>query len=402
MVTSPFLLSISMWGMVAAALWNVTLDLHRKRPDLSMKSLCTWMLALGQSFKNLWHSRYLLLMTLLLLVPAISIFWSEDLSYWIRVTRVRLPFLVLPWTFANFPAFDSRAKKKVLYLLPWFMVLLCIGVGINFLMHYDSIMLGLSRGQPVPVPRQHVRFSLVLATAIMVGAWLWKQKFYLKFIWERRALAIAVVFLFVFIHILAVRGGLAVLYIAIVSSLFLDIWKTKRWLRGALLFGSLLVLIIVALQTIPSLKQRVAYMKYDWERYLSNEGEAYSDSERWVSLEVGYRVWRNNPMLGTGAGDLMNEVKRVNAAEFPEYTNEPKLPHNQWLHIMASTGLFGLALSLIAFLFPLFSAGDHKGYLFVVFQIMAFATFIIECTVENAIGVSWYLFYTLWFAGLKE
>ncbi|MEZ4892469.1 MAG: hypothetical protein R2778_05585 [Saprospiraceae bacterium] len=52
--------------------------------------------------------------------------------------------------------------------------------------------------------------------------------------------------------------------------------------------------------------------------------------------------------------------------------------------------------------FPLFSAGDHKGYLFVVFQIMAFATFIIECAVENAIGVSWYLFYTLWFAGLKE
>ena len=363
----------------------------------TLRSAATWWQAVLQSFKNLWQNRPLAILSLLLLVPAISIFWSEDLGYWLRVTRVRLPFLILPWAFANMPVLSDTAHKKVLYLLVWFMVLACLGVGINFMLHYDAVMEGLGRGQPIPVPRQHVRFSLVVATAIMSGAWLWRQRFYVRYTWERKALAGALVFLFLFIHILSVRGGLAVLYAALVISILWYVQQTKKWLAGVATLASLVVLLWAAMEVIPSLRQRVAYMKYDWERYKADDGQAYSDAARWVSLKVGYQIWLENPVLGTGAGDLMNEVKRVSAASFPEYAGSPKLPHNQWIHIMASTGIFGLLLSLFAFFAPVFLQRNYKGYLFVVFQIMAFVTFIIECTVENAIGVSWYLFYSLWF-----
>ena len=138
-------------------------------------------------------------------------------------------------------------------------------------------------------------------------------------------------------------------------------------------------------------------MRYDWEQYKADEGEAYSDAGRWVSLKVGYRIWQAQPILGTGAGDLMNDVKRTTAEQFPAYTQFPKLPHNQWLHIMASTGIVGLIGSMIGFFTPFFYRKNRSNYLFITFQIMVFITFIIECTVENAIGVSWYLFYSLWF-----
>lgn len=401
MVLSPFLLSVSMWGLAAAALWNVARQMCRDGQASTLKSASTWLLAVVVSFQRLWAHKTLAIVCLLLLVPALSVFWSDDLSYWLRVTRVRLPFLILPWAFANLPALDDRAHNKVLYLLVWFMVLACIGVGINFLMHYDVIMTGLGRGQPIPVPRQHVRFSLVLATAIIAGGWLWQQQFFVRYAWERRALLMAVVFLFLFIHVLSVRGGLAALYAGLMFTILWHVWRTRQWMAGAVGLVSLVVLLVVAVNTIPSLRQRIAYMQYDWERYQANDGEAYSDAARWVSLKVGYRIWQEHPVLGTGAGDLSADVKRITTEQFPDYAQSPKLPHNQWLHIMASTGIVGLLLSAAAFFVPVFSRNNRSKYLFTTFQVMAFVTFIIECTVENAIGVSWYLFYTLWFVRLR-
>lgn len=401
MVVSPFLLSISMWGLAAAALWQSAEELKSNGAVASFRSANAWWQAILHSFRKLVKNRVLCLMTLLLLVPAVSIFWSNDLAYWLRVTRVRIPFFVMPWAFANLPSLERRAYQKVLYLLVWFMVLICIGVGVNFLLHYNAIIAGLGSGQPVPVPREHVRFSLVLATAILCGAWLWKERFFLKYRQERAALLAACGFLFLVIHILSVRGGLAALYGAVFFLLARYAWTTRRWLAG---LGGIVVMLAImwlAVENIPSLKTRLGYMKYDWERYQNNTGEAYSDAERWVSLKVGIKIWGKYPLLGCGSGDLKNEVSKELAADYPEYARSPKLPHNQWIHIMASTGLLGLALSAIGFLAPLFDSRNRAG-LFLAFQVMVWLTFIIECTVENAIGVSWYLFYTLWFMGIRQ
>jgi O-antigen ligase len=386
-----------MWGLAAAAYWQVLLTVK----ESSAGTGPLYLQAVKRSFQNLWANKYLAAMTLLLLVPAVSLFWSDDVIYWLRVTRVRLPFLVLPWAFANLPTLSARQYREVLYLLLWLMVLLCIGVGINFLLHYDAVMTGLGRGQPVPVPRQHVRFSLVVATAIISGAWLWREGFYLKYQQEKKATLAAVLFLFVFLHILSVRGGLAVMYVAILAAIFWYVWHTKKWATGLAVLVLIAGGLALAAETIPSLRQRIAYMKYDWERYKANEGEAYSDASRWVSLKVGYRLWQNAPFLGTGSGDLENEVKRETKEQFPNYSLAPKLPHNQWLHIMSSTGLLGLILSLIAFFAPILATPNRNQLLFWIFQAMVFATFIIECTIENAIGVAWYLFYTLWLIRIK-
>lgn len=402
MVVSPFLLSISMWGLVAAALWQTAAGLRTSGEVSTLRAVYPWLKAVIRSFEHLWQQRLYALMTLLLLVPAVSIGWSDDIPYWLRVTRVRLPFLILPWAFANLPRLSAEQHRRVLYLLVWFMVLMCVGVGLNFLWNYDAIITGLGRGQPVPVPRQHVRFSLILATAIIVGAWLWRQRFILKHRWERPALGAAVAFLFLFIHILSVRGGLAVLYAALGFSIVRYVWHTRRWALGAATLAALVAVLWISVENIPSLRTRVAYMKYDWERYQANDGEAYSDSERWISLKVGVQIWRENPIIGAGAGDLLQEVERITEAQYPDYAKSPKLPHNQWIHIMASTGLVGLALSLAGFLALFFDRNNRSNYLFLTFQLMAFITFIIECTVENAIGVAWFLFYTLWFSVMRK
>jgi O-antigen ligase len=396
MVASPFLLSISMWLMVLAAWWHTAQTLQA-----SLRLPGTWWKVLKVSFQRLFARRELAVLSLLLLVPAISFFWSDDKTYWLRLVQTRIPFLVLPWAFANSPTLSERQWKSVLYLFFWFMVVMCIAIGINFLWHYDVIIEGLGRGNPIPVPRSHVRFSLILATSILAGIRLWRHVFYLRRAWEKKALVWGILFLFVFLHVLSVRGGLFSLYAALLFALFRYIWISKKWLSGLAALSLIIAALWFATETVPSLKMRIAYMKYDWERFQTQDnGHLYSDAVRWVSLQSGWSLWQQNPMLGTGAGDLLSETKRNTAALFPTYAHEARLPHNQFVFILASTGLIGLIFSLIAFFGPIYAG--RKNILFISFQIMAFASFLIECTIENAIGVSWFLFYSLWFLNARK
>ena len=247
------------------------------------------------------------------------------------------------------------------------------------------------------MPRNHIRFNLLLATGILAGGWLWSQRFRWRYSWERSALAVAVVFLFGFLHFLSVRSGMAALYAALVFTVLRFLLRTRRWGVGLAALALIIIIPWLALLSIPSLQQRISYMMYDWQQYQKNAGDDYSDSERWISLSAGLELWQERPVLGVGAGDLPTEIQRVVNRRFPAYTVAPKLPHNQFIYLLAGTGLVGLLLSLVAFIAPLTEKRSRQFYLFSAFQIMIFISFLVEYTIETAIGVAFYLFYMLWF-----
>src|SRR5712675_2253585 len=64
--------------------------------------------ALSLIHKNIWEqlkkffsSTLLWTISLLFLLPLISGLWSEDLSKWSQILRIKLPFLLLPLCFAG-------------------------------------------------------------------------------------------------------------------------------------------------------------------------------------------------------------------------------------------------------------------------------------------------------------
>lgn len=393
MTFSPFLLSIAMWMLVFTAYGQAGQNWRAAHAGAGWRHGRTWAGALTHSFQRLWAQPAYSFFLLLLLMPAISGFWSADQGFWLERTRVRLPFLVLPWAFANLPPLAPRHTRVLCDVLVWALVLICIGVGINFWLHYDAIMDGMSRGQPIPVPRHHIRFSLMLATGIIAGGWRCMSLAPSPY---RRVLGLAVVFLFIFIHVLSVRSGLASLYAALIFSTLRFAWRSRRWVFGLSAVATLILAGWLAFRFIPSLTQRVEYMFWDWGQFRENKGVNYSDAERWVSLKVGWQLWQEHPLLGVGAGDLRNETARLTAENFPHYARTPKLPHNQFLYILAGTGLVGLAFSLLAFLAPMLFGRYRHDPLFLAFQIMVLVSFLVEYTIETSAGVAWYLFYTLW------
>jgi O-antigen ligase len=402
MMVSPFLLSISMWGFVAVALWESAVVCRRLGVVHNFRSLPAWWKILAWSFQNLFRKPPLALFLLLLIVPALSFFWSGDQVYWLDRTVKRLPFLVLPWAFANLPVLTGRQLRLVLYALVGALTIICLGAAVNFALHFDDALAGIGRGDPIPVPRSHIRFSLILAAGIVAGGWLWLEGFYWRRRWERRVLGAALVFLFLFIHILSVRSGIVGLYVVLLFSLGWYVWRTRRWGIGLIALIILLLVPAVAMETMPSFRMRVHYMIWDWQQYRQNSGNTYSDAERMISLRVGWQLWQEHPWFGIGAGDLPTEVQRVVDAQYPQYSDAPKLPHNQFLYILTGTGVFGLTLSLIAFFGPIAVRRYRQYYLFAAFQILIFTSFLVEYTIETAIGVAFYLFYTLWFMKMAK
>jgi O-antigen ligase len=387
MIFSPFLLSVGMWLIIVAALWEI------KRVGRSF----------GASIQKLVDHRAFLMITLLFWVFALSFFGSEDKGFWLARTRIRIPFLVLPWAFANLPVLGFRRYAALIYVFVLVLVLFTAGSLLNFALDPDTILSGLGEGQPVPVPRNHIRFSLMIVLAIVSGGWLVGKADYWSSRMERNWFAGALIFLFLAVHILSVRSALIALYAALGFSVFRFLFLTKNWKVGILALVLLVLAPVIALNTVGSLKQRVAYMLYDWQHFRSAEGgESYSDSERFISLDVGARIWLDNKVIGVGVGDLEQETQRYTSNFHPFYAETPKLPHNQFIYILAGTGLIGLMVSLLALLYPLTIATYRKFYLFIVFQVIVFVSFLVEYTLETSIGAAFYLFYMLWWMRMAE
>jgi O-antigen ligase len=402
MMVSPFLLSVSMWGLVFVSFWETAAICRTNGILDNLRKPSAWGKILAQSFRNLFRQPPLALFLLLLIVPAASFFWSDDHVFWLERARVRLPFLVLPWVFANLPLLSLRQLYLPLYVLVWALTIICLVATINFALHFDEVLAGIGRGDPIPVPRSHIRFSLILAAGIVAGGWLWAKGFFWRWKWERWALAAALFFLFFFIHLLSVRSGIVGLYAVLLFSLGRYLWRTRRWGIGLIALAIIILAPMAAMRTLPSFEMRVRYMIWDWQQYQQNKGNTYSDAERIISLKVGWQLWQENPLLGVGAGDLPAEVRRVVNEKYPGYNDAPKLPHNQFVYILSGTGLIGLALSLVAFLAPIAAAAYRRFYLFAAFQILVFTSFLVEYTIETAIGVAFYLFYTLWFVEISR
>ena len=337
------------------------------------------------------HPAYLVILLPFVLV-LLSAVYSSDVDYTLERLRVKLPFLVLPLAFVSLPRFSRRELSGLLYFFVLLMVIACGYVGVQYLADFEAINAAMGRGKPMPTPSNHIRFSLSVALAILAGGALVQQRFVWRSAWERYLLAGSTLFLFVFIHLLSVRSGLLALYLALAYLGAYWIYRSRRWATGAVLVAMLAGLPFAAYHTLPSLRKKIDYARWDWQQYRAGRGAEYSDSERLLSLRLGWQVAQENLVFGVGAGDLKDRMRTAYATAGDR---PPRMPHNQLLTVLAGTGVLGLLLYLTALLVPLFSKQHYRQPLFLAFHVVIFTSLLMENTLENNFGISLYLFFLL-------
>ena len=327
---------------------------------------------------------------LIFLVTFLSGMNSEDLGQWVRHLRMKLPFLILPPAFYILRVPVAKYFDQLCLLFFGIAIVSTIPVLVQFV-DLDSMVALIKKGQSLKTPVDHIKYSIYLAFSIVIAMlFLIEKRFTNKY--GKLFLLFGGIYLFVFLHLLAVRSGLAIFYLVG----FILLLRYAIILRKPILYLLVVLLAItpfLAYKTIPTLKKKVEYMIYDYRMYQKGEGNNLSDSERLYSYEVGLEIFKESPILGSGIGDLRKLCEEKYKSKFQ--MDISKYPHNQFLFILAGSGILGLLLFLIGMCYPIFYFRKKQDSLFFAIWLIVMISFIVENTIERSYGISFFLLFFL-------
>ncbi|MBK8877873.1 MAG: O-antigen ligase family protein [Haliscomenobacter sp.] len=349
--------------------------------------------ALIPSGKSFFHRPDFWVIALYFILVLAGGLYAQDMGYWLSRLRIKLPFLAIPFVFFLLPSLKERPYLRLWYFLLVLLSLTSLGILVNYLRHFEEVNLLIKQGQPVPMPCNHIRYSLLQTMGVAGGLFLLEKRFALRFRWETYVIAALTLWLIIAQHLIAVRSGLVVLYALLAFSAARYLWRTRRWLTGAVLLAALASGPVLAYQLAPSFRNKVGYMRYDLDMYFKGQDKGVlSDASRLISWKIGWDLFRRSPWIGVGPGNLRKEVEAIYATEYP-HMEKRLMPHNQFLSVMAGSGAIGLAFFLTAFFVPLFYRKHYLHFPFLALHATACLSFIVEATLENAMGVAFFLFF---------
>jgi O-antigen ligase len=397
-VWSRFLLSLSLWGIVIVALIEIPKLKNTQNTVFQwlIEYLQFWHWKLPPQYKTHFkEKKALIALTIPFFIVVLSGLWSENLSYWLSRVQLRLPFLLLPLAFSMIPPLSKKQLQTLLFLFLVVISVNCLVVLTNYVFNFDIITKNLGQGKAMPFLKEHITFSIMTAFAFFIGIELWQDVPFMAKKGLKTVVPVLTIFLFIAIHIIAVRTGIIALYLGLILRGILFIFQSRRYLVGVLGFALLFAIPLLSYQFLPSFQQRINYAIWDLEQYKAGDPDTKSDSERIVSLKIGLQIFSENKLLGVGFGDIEQEMNRIYEQKYP--TLDHKLPHNQWLLTLMGTGIVGFVVSLFVFWYPVFEQKRFKDFLFLSLHIFVFVFSMTDIPFEASFSLSFYVFFVCLF-----
>jgi hypothetical protein len=339
-------------------------------------------------------------MSLLFLLPFISGLWSRDVSQWSQILLIKLPLLLLPVCFAGKDFFAFKDWRKIAFS---FLIIITGGVCWSLWQYFPnavSIHAGYLKAHTIetPLENDHVRFSLLVAMALLTAVFLLIQKGKN----EKKIILILlsfVILVFVFyLHILAVRTGIFCLYFGVFVILIWLIRKRRNKLKYALVLILMLLFPVISYFVFPTFKNRVTYFKYDWSLIQKNIFVPGSnDGNRFFSIKAGWRLLNEKPLTGVGFGDIRKETDQLYQSNYPEAKPIDKiLPSSEWMMYGAGIGWPGFILFSFAMLIPFFLKRLRKNIFWILLNSFIAFSYLFDIGLEVQFGVFIHAFVLLW------
>jgi len=355
---------------------------------------------LVRQLKIFFRSPFMWSMSLLFLLPLVSGLWSVNVSQWYEVLRIKLPLLLLPISFAGITGFKARDWEKIALV---FILLAFSGVCWSlwlYLRNLRSIQEGYLQAHTIDTPlgNDHVRFSLFIAIAILTTAFLIikYRRFYSKPFLVLLIFGFAVFVLY--LHILAVRTGLFCFYFGSLACIIALLWNRKHKWKYALLLLGIVSLPFIFYFTLPTLKNRVSYLKYDLALVQKNIYlRGSNDGNRVISLKAGWQLLNQKPFTGIGFGDIKDEVDRYYEMYDPQRSSiDMILPSSEWMMYGAGVGLPGLVLFSFCMLIPFFLQRLRSNMAWWLLNSFMAISYLFDIGLEVQFGVFMHAFVLLW------
>jgi O-antigen ligase len=332
----------------------------------------------------------------LILLP--SFFYSENKEYLFERWQIALPFLILPIVWLKGP---NLKTNEILSLYAFYIVcvsLVAIHAFTFYLFHLDAVNELYLHSQVMPtLVSHHPTFSLMCAFGTFIGWTLYNESFYFKYPKTEKILwAVLALFLFLFTHVFSVRIGLLSLYGLIFLQVFIYIFKKKKILNGLIALLIILGMGAVILFLSPTFGNKIINTNEDLEA-MKEEGSANNKSlaSRMISYKNAIEIAQNSSWLfGCGLGDVRDLNTQLFKEKYPD-VSKPIIPHNQFLYLLAATGLLGFVLFFMMWIYPLWKFKSYAHpFLWGIYTLM-FLAFQVEAVLETQLGVAFCIFFIL-------
>ncbi len=375
MVVSEAMMSMGMIGLTASAVF------HNQ---------------FRSNFRHFWRHQALVALTSVFLVYFISGLWSENLAWWMDRLRMKLPFLLVPFAVVAIPRFGRNTYLLLLYVFLLWIALAALYSLLLYALDYEAITWAYREGRVLPTPVQHVRFSLMVAFSVAIGAYLIRERYVWKYAWEHRLILVLTLFLMAYLHVLAVRSGLMALYAMLLYYAVLLVAERRKYLAAGVVTLAVVLAGMVAYRYVPSFQNRINYTLYTLRMFEKQEQiSELSDARRIGSLYAAVEIMQTHPWLGVGAGDIRDATDRYLQRNYPDLAGHQLMPHNQFLLVGAATGIIGLLVFTWGMLWPLAYRRAWRDPLFTAFHILVFSSFLVEHTIETQLGTAFYILFVL-------
>lgn len=373
-IYSIYLLSMSLIGLLIIVCFSyeegdsVRLGIN---PYLWMRS----------SYLSLWPFTGFLLYFLWIVL---SLTWSGGhVDTWFQnvVQNLSIPGIALVFTLL--PRLTPKDISLLHFIFYVGLAIACLLVLWVYIPSYEEITLLIGRGRAIPVPMDHIRFSMLLSYGCLSAlSFLWMgEKWGLTSKSAHLLTSLVAILCFIMIHILAVRSGLLLLYAGLFVFVLYILISQKAWKVGLVALIGMIVFPVIAYKAIPSVQNRIKYMRYDIERFVAADDSNYSDSGRLRSMNTGIKLWKEAIFLGHGAGEyklaLDSYYDKIN------YQGKRLAPHNQWIRTGMAYGVIGVLLLLASFVYLLSANRGYNQLLLLIISVLFLLSFMVESNMER-------------------
>jgi len=331
------------------------------------------------------------------LLQAFYVCSQENWNYYLDTLVLKASFFILPFSLMVAKPLQKEHFFKVLSL--FFMVTLCYSLFlvVSYLLDFAHINESYIHAKVIPVPINHIRYSLMLVTAIASACYLWQEKFVWGYRFEKSITLFGLSFLIVFLHIYAVRSGLFSFYILLL------LFGTRHFIRKKKIKALMAMIVLVfslpllSYYTLPTFKARYLNTMNDLCSLQSKQSaNQYSLAGRLISYKVSYSLWLESPWYGIGVGNLLEKTNARYHRDYPHVDEQMiKFPHNQFLRYVTSYGLIGLLVFVVGFYYPLWYQKNYQNDFLLMQYALITLSFFVEGTLETMHGLYFSLAFIL-------
>ena len=366
-----------------------------------------WQWILYKEHAKILKDKYLWAFTCIFALSVLAFFHTENKSLWAEDVRIKLPFLILPFAYTLL----EMTKKQFFgvsfcFILAQFVIaILSFGSYFFYLDNaWEVILWQIGRNGTIDLISHihHIYFGLFLAFSIFLAAFWFGEKttFFFK---QEKWLMFTFIFLNISVlHLLTSRTGFLVFYLGVLIWGIYTLFQKGNKSLGLGLLLSFAFVPLLAYYTLPSFQTRINMTKWDIEQYtVAHILCDCSMGKRFYVWEQTLKIIRENPVLGTGNGDLSVEILAKSKAQLLEMQlhkdmNEGRLldsPHNQYLEMLAGMGMVGLIILLYILIYPFIFERKPLDWLQIVLIAQIAAAMCTESLLKRQWGVAFFVVF---------